>query len=68
LDELGYHRWPELAPTWGPEAAVALRAGNTQQWRTLGALHALTGQVTYRDGYIVGRRQGIQFYAQLTHT
>jgi hypothetical protein len=28
LDELGYQRWPEVAPTWGPEAAVAQRAGN----------------------------------------
>jgi transposase len=68
LDEFGYHRWPELAPTWGPEAAVALRAGNNQQWRTIGALNALTGQVNYLDGYIVGRRQVIQFYAQLNHT
>ena len=54
LDEFGYHRWPELAPTWGPEAAVAPRAGNNQQWRTIGALNALTGQVNYLDGYIVG--------------
>jgi transposase len=50
------------------EAAVARRAGNNQQWRTIGALNALTGQVNYLDGYIVGRRQVIQFYAQLNHT
>jgi hypothetical protein len=67
LDEFGYHRWPEVAPTWGPAAAVAQRAGNNQQWRTIGALNALTGQVNYRDGYIVGRQEVIQFYAQLNH-
>jgi hypothetical protein len=65
LDEFGYQRWPEVAPTWGLEAAVAQRAGNNQHWRTIGALNALTGQVHSLDGYIVGRRQGIQFYAQL---
>ena len=65
LDEFGYQRWPEVAPTWGLEAAVAQRAGNNQQWRTIGALNALTGQVNYLDGYIVGRQQVIQFYSQL---
>jgi transposase len=66
LDEFGYQRWPEVAPTWGLEAAVAQRAGNNQQWRTIGTLNALTGQVNYLDGYIVGRQQVIQFYSQLT--
>jgi transposase len=65
LDEFGYQRWPEVAPTWGGEAAVAPRAGNNQQWRTLGALNALTGQVNYLDGYIVGRQQVSQFYSCL---
>jgi hypothetical protein len=65
LDEFGYQRWPEVAPPWGREAAVAQRAGNTQQWRTIGALNALTGQVNYLDGYIVGRQQVIQFYSHL---
>jgi transposase len=65
LDEFGYQRWPEVAPTWGVEAAVAPRAGNNQQWRTIGALNALTGQVNYLDGYIVGRHQVIQFYSRL---
>jgi len=67
LDEFGYQRWPEVAPTWGLAAAVAQRAGNNQQWRTLGALNALTGQVNYLDGYIVGRQQLRQFYAHLDH-
>ena len=65
LDEFSYHRWPEVAPTWGLEAAVAQRAGTNQQWRTIGALNALTGQVHYLDGYIVGREQVRAFYSQL---
>ena len=65
LDECGSQRWPEVAPTWGVAAAVAPRAGNTQQWRTIGALKALTGEVNYLDGYIVGRQQVIQFSSRL---
>lgn len=65
VDEFGYQRWPEVAPTWGLEAAVAQRAGNNQQWRTIGTLNALTGQVNYLDGYIVGRQQVSAFYTQL---
>jgi hypothetical protein len=68
LDEFGYYRWPDVAPTWGWEAAVAQRAGNNQQWRTIGALNALTGQVDYLDGYIVGRQQVSKFYGQLDQT
>jgi hypothetical protein len=68
VDEFGYRRWPEVAPTWGLETAMAQRAGTNQQWRTIGALNALTGQVTYLDGYIVGRRQVMQFYSQLDLT
>gem|GEM_PF-2287522 len=60
LDECGDQRWPEVAPTWGLEAAVAPRAGNNQQWRTIGALNALTGHVHYLDGYVVGRQQVIR--------
>jgi len=67
LDEVGYRRWPEVAPTWGLEAAVAQRAGNNQQWRTIGTLNALTGQVSYLEGYIVGRQQVMECYAQLDH-
>jgi len=65
LDEFGSPRWPEVAPLWGGEAAVAQRVGNNQPWRTIGALNALTGQVNYLDGYIVGRQQGIKFYSHL---
>jgi hypothetical protein len=65
LDEFGSQRWPEVAPPWGGEAAVAQRAGNHQQWRTIGALNALTGQVNYLDGNIVGRQQVIHCYSHL---
>jgi transposase len=65
LDEFGSQRWPEVAPTWGLEATVAQRAGNNQQWRTIGTLNALTGQVNYLDGDIVGRHQVSQFYSQI---
>jgi len=68
LDEFGYQRWPEVAPTWGGETVVAQRAGNNQHWRTIGALNALTGQVNYLDGYIVGRQQVSQFYGLLNRT
>jgi len=65
LDEFGSQRWPEVAPTWGLATAVAQRAGNTQHWRTLGALKAGTGQVTSLDGYLVGRQQVRKFSTQL---
>src|SRR4029453_6554 len=47
------------------EAAVAQRAGNNQHWRTIGALNALTGQVTYLAGSSVGRQQVSQCYSRL---
>jgi transposase len=65
LDEFGYQRWPEVAPTWGLEAAVAQRAGNNPQGRTIGALNAIPGQVNYLDGYLVGRQQVLKFDPQL---
>jgi len=67
LDEFGYVRWPEPAPTWTSAESVALapRAGTNTQWRTIGCMNALTGQVDYLDNYIVGRRQVTCFYAQI---
>lgn len=70
LDEAGYTRWPDPAPDWGRAAPaprpVADRAGSKQQlWRLLGALNALTGQVDFLDGYIVGREKVGAFYRQL---
>jgi len=70
LDEMGFYRWPEPAADGGvaaPAAApVAARGGPpNRQWRIMGALHALTGQVTYRDAYIIGRAKGGTCYHQL---
>jgi hypothetical protein len=45
---------------------VAQRAGPTnKQWRISGAL---TGQVTYRDAYLMGRERVSAFYHQLVAT
>ena len=70
LDEMGYTRWPDPATDWGLAAPaprpVADRAGTKQQlWRVIGALNALTGQVDYLDGYIVGREKVSAFYRHL---
>jgi transposase len=70
LDEMGYARWPEPAPDWGASAPgappVAQRAGAKQGlWRLVGALNALTGQVDYLDGSIIGREKPRTFYRRL---
>jgi transposase len=73
VDEMGYGRWPEAAPDWGPAAPapapLAERKGhNEQKWRLIGALNALSGQVTYLDNYIVGRKQVIKLLKLLDVT
>jgi hypothetical protein len=70
LDEMGYYRWPDAAADWAPAAPApppdARRGGpNNKQWRIIGALNALTGQLDYLEGYIVGRAKVITFYRQL---
>jgi hypothetical protein len=70
VDQMGYYRWPAPAPDWSPtapqRAPQARRAGpNNQQWRMVGAMNALTGQVDSQDGYIIGRQQMAAFYRQL---
>ena len=66
LDEMGYYRWPAPAKEWAAQTPVAQRADpNNQQWRLIGALNALSGQVDYADGYIIGRKQVGAFYRQL---
>lgn len=70
LDEMGYYCWPEVAKVWAEAApAPAPQAeryqAKQQQWRVIGALNALTGQVDYLDGYIVGRAKVIQMYQHL---
>ena len=54
MDEMGYYRWPEPAEVWAaqaPHEAPHTERGGTsqQQWRVIGALNALTGQVDYRE-------------------
>lgn len=73
MDQMGYTRWPEPGPTWAalaplPAPTTERQGSKQQQWRLVGALNALTGQVSYLDGYIVGRRQLIAFYRQLDQT
>jgi transposase len=65
VDEMGYGRWPEAAADWAPAAPapapLAERKGhNEQKWRLIGALNALSGQVSYLDNYIVGRKYVIK--------
>ena len=70
LDEMGYRRWPEAGRVWTEAAPAGLRVAgcggkNNGQWRIIGALNALTGQVNYLDGYIVGRAKVIEMYQHL---
>src|SRR5262245_35889178 len=66
LDQMGFARWPDPAPDWAGATPVADRHGSKQGlWRTMGALNAMTGQVTYVDGYIVGRAKVITCYQRL---
>lgn len=51
-----------VAPALSPSLPCA---GNNRQWRLIGALNALTGQVTYLDNYIVGRRQVGELYQRV---
>lgn len=66
MDEMGYYRWPAAAHNWmlaAPEPVqVAPCADNNKQWRIIGVLNALTGQVNYLDNYIVGRAHVIKMY------
>jgi transposase len=71
LDEMGYSRWPVVAPDWqvvppGTTARQVHKAGPTnRQQRLIGTLNALTGQVDYLDNYLVGREQVSAFYRRL---
>ena len=69
LDQMGFARWPVPAADWAACPPVADRKGSKQGlWRTMGALNALTGQVTYVDGYIVGRAKVIACYQRIVTT
>jgi hypothetical protein len=66
IDEMGFFRWPQGGLNWMPTAPVPAQqlpcAANNRQWRLIGALNALSGQVNYLDNYIVGRRQVGELY------
>jgi len=73
LDEMGYSVWPEAAADWCEPAPAQPPWADRQKspnglWRIAGALNALTGQVTYVDGYIVGRAKVIALYRRLVQT
>lgn len=69
LDEFGYTRWPDPARDWSALTPLARRSEtNNQQWRTIGALNALTGKVSSLEGYIMGRAKVIEFYDHLNVT
>ena len=71
LDEMGYTRWPEAERGTGcrpprVRARHLHKAGPTNSAAAHHrALNALTGQVDYRDNYLVGREQVGAFYRQL---
>ena len=71
LDEMGYRRWPKAGRVWmqaaPTEVPVAGCGGtNNAQWRVIGALNTMTGQVCYLDNYVVGRAKVIEMYQKLT--
>ena len=70
LDEMGYSRWPQPAPVWGAQAPSAppladRQQSKQQQWRIVGVLNALTGQVDYLAGYVVGRAKLSAIYERI---
>lgn len=66
LDEMGFFRWADPAPDWMSATPLPARtvqsADNNRQWRIVGVLNALSGQVNYLDNYIVGRKVLQQLY------
>ena len=67
MDEAGFYRWPVPAKDWATAPPCAYHSGhdNNTQWRSIAGLNALTGQVTYLNNYIVGRKQVIAWYELL---
>jgi hypothetical protein len=69
LDEMGFFRWPQAGRDWMPVHPAVPRvvacADNNRQWRIIGVLNALSGQVNYLDNYIVGRKVVGQMYQHI---
>ncbi len=73
LDEMGYSVWPAATADWCEAAPAEPPLADRQKsppglWRIAGALNALTGQVTYIDGYVVGREKLMALYRRLVQT
>lgn len=72
LDELTYYRQPSLALAYEQQGAHCPLARLSHQanarYRGLGALNALTGQVTYHQAYKITPDVQVAFYAQLCQT
>jgi hypothetical protein len=73
LDEVGYERQPSLAQDYGPrgqaQMPLARRTYQTNRvCRGIGALNALTGQVTYRQHSRISTHCLARFYADLAAT
>jgi hypothetical protein len=67
LDEMGYYCWPDATKVWSQAAPnipplADRQQAKQQQWRLIGVLNPLTGQVDYLDNYIVGRAKVINMY------
>ncbi|RKU10064.1 hypothetical protein C6501_14175, partial [Candidatus Poribacteria bacterium] len=58
--------WTKAAPENLPIASCGGK--NNKQWRIIGALNAITGQVSYLDNYSVGRAKVIEMYQLLLET
>jgi hypothetical protein len=70
MDQMGDYRWPEPGEGWCETAPTPAPHTDRQkskqaQWRLIGVLNALTGQVNYLDGYIVGRAKVIALDEQI---
>lgn len=70
LDEMGYWTCPEEATDWSlappaPAPVADRKQSSNGQWRIVGAMNALTGEVHYVDGYIVGRAKLIEMYGRI---
>lgn len=73
LDEMGYSVWPETARDWIADVPALppladRQESNNHLWRIIGAMNALTGEVTYLENYIVGRAKVIEMYRLLAKT
>jgi transposase len=69
LDEMGYQRWPQPAPSFAPQAPTPPPTtqpdGKEAKHRIAGMLDAYSGRVLRVDGNRVGADRLVQLYRQL---